>query len=128
VAGNAAQGSDPVDGHGPSGDVKAQGFQILEKGDTIVFTGKSDMLLRGATPAVDKTMPAALPGPVAASAARAAAEAKPMLAAARPSPAPRRQAAVARRTAPQAGKTTAHVKPAARLKPAVAKPAPAKKT
>src|SRR5207253_10357472 len=67
-----------------------QGFQILEKGDTIVFTGKSDMLLRGAKPAVDKTMPAALPGPIAASAARAAAEAKPMLATTRPSPAPRR--------------------------------------
>ena len=36
---NAAEGNDPVAGHGPAGDIKAQGFRIIDKGDTIIFTG-----------------------------------------------------------------------------------------
>ena len=87
AANNTAQGNDPVEGHGPSGEVKAQGFRILDKGDTILFTGRSDLLLKGAKPGPAKTAPAALPAPVAAAAAQAQAEAKPALAAARPKPA-----------------------------------------
>lgn len=83
VADNSVEGSDPVEGHGPSGDVKAQGFRILDKGDTVVFTGKSDLLLRGAKPGTQKSAPPGLPAPIAASAARVAAAAKPALAAAR---------------------------------------------
>jgi lipopolysaccharide export system protein LptC len=87
VANNAAQGTDPVEGQGPSGDVKAQGFQIRDKGDTIIFTGKSDMLLKQAKPGTGKSAPAALPRPIAAAAARVEAEATPVLRAAVPAPA-----------------------------------------
>ncbi|MGC2414080.1 MAG: LPS export ABC transporter periplasmic protein LptC [Stellaceae bacterium] len=86
VANNAAEGSDPVEGQGPSGDVKAQGFRIRDKGDSIIFTGKSDMLLKQARPGTTKSAPAALPPPVAAAAARVEAEAKPALRAAMPAP------------------------------------------
>ncbi|HEX3861604.1 MAG TPA: LPS export ABC transporter periplasmic protein LptC [Stellaceae bacterium] len=84
VAENSAAGSDPVEGHGPSGDIKAAGFKILDKGDTIIFTGKSDMLLRGAKPNAGKAAPTGLPAPVAAAAAQTAAAAKPILAKAAP--------------------------------------------
>jgi hypothetical protein len=86
AAHNTAEGDDPVEGHGPSGDVKAQGFRILDRGDKIIFTGKADMLLRGARPAAnaDATVPAGLPADVVASAAHAEKEARPLLAAAKP--------------------------------------------
>jgi len=84
VANGTAEGSDPVVGQGPSGDVNAAGFQILGQGDTIIFTGKSDMLLRGAAPGTAKRAPLGLPAPVATLATRVEAEAKPALAAAAP--------------------------------------------
>ena len=84
VANNTAEGGDPIAGDGPSGDIKAAGFRILDKGDTIIFTGKSDLLLKGAKPGAEKSAPAALPAPVAVAAAQVAAEAKPVLAAAKP--------------------------------------------
>ena len=84
AANGTAEGHDPVIGHGPSGDVAAAGFQILGKGDTIVFTGKSDLLLKGAAGAAAKREPPALPPPVASLATRVEAEAKPALAAAAP--------------------------------------------
>lgn len=86
IAHNAGQGDDPIEGHGPSGDVKAQGFRIFDKGDTIVFTGRSDMLLRGARPSDSASQPPALPPTVAATAARVEAQGKPLLAAAGPHP------------------------------------------
>jgi lipopolysaccharide export system protein LptC len=86
IAHNAGQGDDPIEGHGPSGDVKAQGFRIFDKGDTIVFTGRSDMLLRGARPSDSASQPPALPATVAATAARVEAQGKPLLAAAGPHP------------------------------------------
>src|SRR5713101_7320564 len=54
VANNAAEGSDPIAGEGPSGDIKADGFRILDRGDTIIFTGKSDMVLKGAKAGAEK--------------------------------------------------------------------------
>lgn len=66
VANNTAEGSDPVVGHGPSGDVKAAGFRVLGKGDVIVLTGKSDMLLRQARSGSREAAPPALPAAVAA--------------------------------------------------------------
>jgi lipopolysaccharide export system protein LptC len=93
VANGTAEGSDPVVGHGPSGDVNAAGFQILGNGDTIIFTGKSDMLLRGAAPGTAKSAPPTLPAPVAALARQVEAEAKPALAAAKPPVAKRPAAA-----------------------------------
>lgn len=84
IAHNAAQGDDPIEGHGPSGDVKAQGFRIFDKGDTILFTGRSDMLLRGAKLVAGGGQPPALPPDVVTTAARVEAQGKPMLAAAAP--------------------------------------------
>jgi lipopolysaccharide export system protein LptC len=82
AAASTAKGSEPVAGHGPSGDIQAQGFEVLDKGDTILFTGRSDLLLKPAKPGPAKSAPAALPAPVATAAAKARAEAKPALAAA----------------------------------------------
>ena len=115
VANSTAEGSDPVVGQGPSGDVNAAGFQILGKGETIIFTGKSDLLLRGAAPGTAKRAPASLPAPVVAIATQVEAEAKPVLAAAASNA--KRQAA-----RPPA---TAHPQPAHR--PLPAKPAAGKK-
>lgn len=70
VSANTAEGHEPVSGHGPSGDVAAQGFRILDKGDTIVFTGKSDLLLKGTKPSANTTAPPMLPAEVEAAAAR----------------------------------------------------------
>jgi lipopolysaccharide export system protein LptC len=75
VAHNTAEGNDPVEGHGPSGDIKAQGFQIYDKGDTVVFTGRSETLLRGAkVTTANPAKPPAVPPAVAATAARVEAQ------------------------------------------------------
>jgi lipopolysaccharide export system protein LptC len=83
VANNSAQGDDPVAGHGPSGDVKAQGFRIYDKGDTLIFTGNADAVLRGAHSNPGAAPPPALPPKVAEQAASVETAAKPVLAAAR---------------------------------------------
>ena len=119
VANNTAEGNNPIAGHGPSGDVKAEGFRVLDKGDTIIFTGASDMLLRGAKPGTEKSAPAAMPAPIAATAARVAAAAKPGLAAAMPAPAAQRHVA-ARPTTARAGARQA-ARPASRAKPVAVK-------
>jgi lipopolysaccharide export system protein LptC len=46
LATNTGEGKDPIVGHGPSGDITAQGFRILNSGDTIIFTGASDAVLK----------------------------------------------------------------------------------
>lgn len=113
---NTAQGSDPVEGHGPSGDLKAQGFRILDQGDTILFTGRSEMVLKGAKPVTAQSAPAGLPAPIATAAMHAEAEGKPLLRAAAGPP-----AATARRSAKAAAG------PGSRTKTAQAKPAPVRK-
>ncbi len=40
-----AEGSDPVEGHGPFGTIKSEGFRIENQGDVIIFTGKTQLLL-----------------------------------------------------------------------------------
>jgi lipopolysaccharide export system protein LptC len=125
VANNTAEGSDPVAGDGPSGDIKAEGFRLLDKGDTIIFTGKSDMHLRGAKPGAQNGAPAMLPAPIAVSAARVAAAARPAATPqARAHAGPRHPADRESRAKPAAGKPAA-AKPAS-AKPASAKPAPRK--
>ncbi len=104
AAGNTAEGSDPVAGHGPSGEIAAQGFRILDRGDTILFTGKSDMRLKGAKPGAAKSAPAALPAPIALVAARVEAEARPLLAA-------DRRAAKPKAADPKAAGASAPIKP-----------------
>src|SRR4051812_33435037 len=94
TAQNAAEGNDPVAGHGPAGEIKAQGFRIIDKGDTIIFTGRADMLLNGARRTVAKSAPPSLPAPVAQLASQVEAEAKPV------APVPRQE--VSRQPPPKA--------------------------
>jgi lipopolysaccharide export system protein LptC len=71
VAANRAEGHDPVSGHGPSGDIAAQGFRILNKGETIIFTGQSALLLKGTKPGgKPASAPPSLPADVAEKAAQ----------------------------------------------------------
>jgi lipopolysaccharide export system protein LptC len=73
VSASTAEGHEPVVGHGPSGDITAQGFRILDKGDTIIFTGNSHLLLKGTKPTASPATPAELPAEVEAVAAQIAA-------------------------------------------------------
>ena len=67
---NSAMGHDPIEGHGPSGDIWGQGFRILDRGDTIIFTGRSHAILNSTEPGKATKSPPALPAPVAATAAQ----------------------------------------------------------
>jgi lipopolysaccharide export system protein LptC len=70
VAADTAAGNDPVTGHGPSGNITAQGFRVVDRGDTIVFTGKSNLLLKGTRPSAHPgANPPTLPAEVAETAA-----------------------------------------------------------
>jgi lipopolysaccharide export system protein LptC len=76
IAASTAEGHDPVSGRGPSGDIDAQGFRILEKGNKIIFTGKSDLLLKGSkSSGITAPEPPGLPPEVEDMAARIAVEA-----------------------------------------------------
>jgi lipopolysaccharide export system protein LptC len=70
VSASTAEGHDPVSGNGPSGDITAQGFRILDKGDRVIFTGKSDLHLKGSKPSATTAAPPALPPEIAATAAQ----------------------------------------------------------
>jgi lipopolysaccharide export system protein LptC len=67
---NSAEGRDPIEGHGPSGDITGEGFQVLSKGETITFTGESHLLLNGSKPSTTPAEPPALPAAVERTAAR----------------------------------------------------------
>lgn len=41
----AGQGREPTIGHGPAGEIEGEGFRFTDKGKTIIFTGKSRLLL-----------------------------------------------------------------------------------
>jgi lipopolysaccharide export system protein LptC len=45
---SSAVGQDPISGGGPSGKASGAGFRMLQKGDIIVFTGKSHLVLNNA--------------------------------------------------------------------------------
>ena len=75
VSASTAEGRDSVVGHGPSGDIAAEGFRILDKGETVIFTGSSSLLLKGTKPAASPAAPPALPPEVEAAAAEIAAAA-----------------------------------------------------
>lgn len=45
MAAGTAKGDVPISGHGPGGTVNGSGFRILERGKTMIFTGKSKMIL-----------------------------------------------------------------------------------
>ena len=44
-----AEGFEPVHGQGPAGTLDAEGFRVVERGDTIIFTGRSRMVLQPET-------------------------------------------------------------------------------
>jgi lipopolysaccharide export system protein LptC len=69
---NTAEGHNPIEGHGPSGDIWGQGFRVLDKGDTIIFTGRSHAVLKASKAGMGKPAapPPALPAKVAKTAAR----------------------------------------------------------
>jgi lipopolysaccharide export system protein LptC len=67
---NTAEGHDPVEGHGPSGDITAQGFSILSKGETIIFTGESHFLFKGTKSSSTVAEPPAMPAAVGSTVAR----------------------------------------------------------
>ncbi len=100
LSADTADGHEPVSGRGPSGDVAAEGFRIQDKGDTIVFTGRSRLLLKETRPSRAAAVPPALPADVERKAAEIAA-ALPVMTnspdAAGPPPAPRPAAATALR-------------------------------
>jgi lipopolysaccharide export system protein LptC len=45
MAAGSAEGDQPVEGQGVFGHVTAEGFRLLDRGQTIVFTGKSHLVL-----------------------------------------------------------------------------------
>lgn len=48
LARNTAKGEEPVNGHGPQGQIQASGFEIRDSGREVVFTGRSQVSLTGA--------------------------------------------------------------------------------
>ncbi|MBV8118502.1 MAG: LPS export ABC transporter periplasmic protein LptC [Alphaproteobacteria bacterium] len=61
VANETAEGHLPIAGHGPSGDIWGQGFRVLDRGDTIIFTGQSHAILRSTKPTKPQPAPPELP-------------------------------------------------------------------
>jgi lipopolysaccharide export system protein LptC len=110
VANSAGEGHEPVEGHGPRGDIAGQGFQILDKGDIIIFTGQSNALLKGAREQTPAPAPAAVPTPIAQAAAQLEAKAQPVHPSS-PRAAPTQKAKPA---AQHPAKTPAHATPAAK--------------
>jgi lipopolysaccharide export system protein LptC len=110
LATNIAEGHDPIAGSGPSGDIEGQGFRVSDRGDTVIFTGQSHLLLKPAKPSRSPPPPPALPPHVEQAAAQIAA------AAAAPAPPPRSSAEAAAKPG-QHQTTVKHVAHAAR-KPA----------
>ena len=104
---------DPVEGHGPSGDIVAQGFQVIDKGDIITFTGESNLVLKSAKGGAETAAagaPTDVPAPVAQAAAQIEAKSAPKPASA----AYKAPAKPATPTARHAATAPAHPKPAAK--------------
>lgn len=66
---STADGDDPIEGHGPRGDVWGQGFRVRDRGDTIDFTGRSHAILKSTAAARPAPPPPALPPTVVEAAA-----------------------------------------------------------
>ena len=45
----SAEGNQHIDGDGPAGTITGEGFRILKKGETVLFTGKSKLVMNAAT-------------------------------------------------------------------------------
>jgi len=44
----STEGDEHVDGAGPAGTIEGEGFRILKKGETVLFTGKSKLVMNAA--------------------------------------------------------------------------------
>jgi lipopolysaccharide export system protein LptC len=69
TANNRAEGNDPVQGGGPAGDLTGEGFRVEDRGQRLIVTGQSRLILRGSDEirqTVVATQPAAVvvPEPV----------------------------------------------------------------
>ncbi len=53
----SAEGHTPVSGHGPFGELKAQGLKLTEKGRVIFFTGPAHLTLYTSTDGIRKFVP-----------------------------------------------------------------------
>lgn len=42
---SAAEGNEPIRGQGPFGNINAEGFRLIDRGNTIFFTGKSKLVI-----------------------------------------------------------------------------------
>jgi lipopolysaccharide export system protein LptC len=69
LANNTAEGHDPIAGHGPSGDIWGEGFRVRDKGDTIIFTGRSHAILKSTKPTKLASAPPEPPAAVVRTAA-----------------------------------------------------------
>lgn len=47
TANNRAEGNDPVQGGGPAGDLTGEGFRVEDRGQRLIVTGQSRLILRG---------------------------------------------------------------------------------
>lgn len=50
VKARSAEGYEHVEGHGPLGLLESEGFRILDRGETIIFTGRSRLTVTGSDP------------------------------------------------------------------------------
>jgi lipopolysaccharide export system protein LptC len=114
AANNAAEGHAAVEGHGPRGDITAQGFKVIDKGDIVIFTGQSNLTLKSTKPDGQDTGAAAkaaqtvgVPAPIAQAAAQIEATAAPK-------PVQHAPDAKAKPAVHHATKTPLHPKPAAK--------------
>lgn len=57
----AGEGHEPTTGQGPAGDIQGEGFRFTDKGKTIVFTGKSRLVLYPHTEDPARSSPGAAP-------------------------------------------------------------------
>lgn len=53
LANGTAEGTQPVQGHGTAGVIDAQGFQVFDRGERIIFTGESHLTI---LPGAEETM------------------------------------------------------------------------
>jgi lipopolysaccharide export system protein LptC len=52
MSAGTAYGQEPIEGQGPFGNIKAQGFRVIDRGERVIFTGKAKMVIysaKGAT-------------------------------------------------------------------------------
>ena len=65
LAGGIAEGNETTEGQGPSGSSLSEGFRVLERGNVLIFTGKSQVVLFPAEPEDDPAEPEDDPAPTA---------------------------------------------------------------